>query len=273
MSLLPFGILVNSCIKSYIRSKRFYVFLPIYLFLGLLSVILIQYGLAPKPEDVYQYTSQNLNSFVSASALLAGVFAGDAISRDFSKEGFFTLTQPVSRTEIFFARLTASLCLCLLIMFSSFYLLGLSYGYYLYGIVVPNIYLIILFGILFQLSINSFALLFSSIFKSSVVSILVTTIVIIFAIPAVSGLIQFINIEPWFFLNYAGNVIQNLAMKNYPPHYQEMSFPVNQGRSQFTIHMYSPTIVEALAIIIGYAIVSIFLGVYIYKRRELTEVS
>jgi ABC-type transport system involved in multi-copper enzyme maturation permease subunit len=125
-------------------------------------------------------------------------------------------------------------------------------------------------GLFFVFGVVSFALLFSSIFKSPLVSVIVTTLVLWFVMPAISGVLQFVNIEPWFLLNYSGNAIQNLAAKQYPSHYQQI--PVPTGMSNITLHIYNPTVPEAAAIIAAYAIISIIAGIIIYTRRELKEI-
>lgn len=257
-------------LKSYFRSKRFLVIFPIYILLSSLSIILYFAGVVPKPSDVYSYTSEALTNFVFATSLAAGVFAGDAISRDFSREGFFTLTQPISRARIFVSRLLAALAVCVIVIFSDFYLVGISFGYYLFGQVIPNIYILIGLGLFFVFGVVSFALLFSSIFKSQLVSGIVTTLVLWFVMPTISGILQFVNIEPWFLLNYAGSAVQAVAKNTYPPHYQEIVVP--NGTSKITLHLYNPTVPEAVAIIAFYSIISIIAGIIIYKRRELKEI-
>jgi ABC-2 type transport system permease protein len=264
------SVMFGAYLKSYFRSRRFIVIFPIYVILSSIGIIFTVSGITPKPPDIYQYTSNELQNYVFASSLLAGIFAGDAISRDFSREGFFTLTQPVSRTKIFLSRMIASLVACSIIMFIDFFVLGLSFGYYLYGEVVPDVYLIVAFGFFFILAVVSLALLFSSLFKSQVVSGIVTTLVLWFVMPTISGLLQFVNFEPWFLLNYAGSVIQDLAMKNYPPHYQQISIPTSN--SQITLHIFNPTLAEAAVIILAYTVMNIITGIIIYRRKELKEV-
>jgi hypothetical protein len=263
---MPLFTLLNTNLRFYFQTKRFIVILPLYFFITLIFPILIIAGYISKPLDVYSFTSEGLNNFSNASALVAALFAGDAISKDFSREGFFTLTQPVKRLEIMLSRYLAGSIVTILTMFASYFIPWIIFSEAFYSSIDPNIGEIVLFAILFNLSLVAFAVLFSSLFRSSTIGIIITLLVIYLIMPAVTGILQFLGIEPWFLLTYAGSLIGNLGLKDYPPHIQTLS----SQNSKFTI--YNPYVWEASIIMVSYLVISLIISYFIYTRRELKEI-
>jgi ABC-2 type transport system permease protein len=263
---VTFGLLFNVNFRFYLRTRRFQVFLPFIALLSILEPILIVAGVVPKPADVYGFTADVLGVVNTAVLLTAAVLAGDAISRDFSRQGYFTLTQPVRRSVLMAARFSSAFCATAIIMLVAAALqIGLSE--YLYGQLVPTIGLILLFVILLSAAMTMFILMFSSIFKSQALSIVVAVLIVLLAMPVIQDVLQFVNhAEPWFLITYAAGVISNLAMKTYPPHLT--SILIGSGRM---IQLYTPTELEGFLIMMGYLVVSAVIAWLIYSRRELKD--
>lgn len=261
--MMVFGLIYRENLRFYFRTRRFQVILPLYVFLGVLGPALILRGVLPKPADVYAFTSQTLGDFSNVVLLVCALLAGDAISRDFSREGYFTLTQPVRRSEIMAARYLSAFTAALIVVFVEMGI-GVGFSEYMYGGVVPEIWEIALTGVLLTASLTAFVMMFSSLTKSPALSIVTAIVVLIIAMPIVSGVLEFLTrVEPWFLITYAAQVVSNLAQKTYPPHL------VVEGLGDRKIYIYSPSVPEGVAIMLGYMGVSILVAWAVYSRREL----
>lgn len=245
--------------------------LPLYVTLVLVFPLLIAANVQQKPPDIYSYTSSGLGNFVFATVVVAALLAGDAISQDFSRQGYFTLTQPIRRSEIMLARTLSAFGFSLLTMLV-WTGVGIGSGLAFYGSSVPNTALITLFVILFIASVVSFVILLSSLFKSSMVSVIVSVLVVWLLMPILSGVFELVKIEPWPLITYAGSVVTDLAASSYPPHVQTLSVGTANS-SIVSVTIYNPYIWEAAAIMVAYLVVSLALAWLVYSRREVREVS
>lgn len=274
-----FTLLLRTYLKFYVSTRRFLVIIPIYLFLSLLFPALSIAGILVKPADVHTYAQQALGSFTFATALAAGLLAGDAISQDFSRQGLFTLTQPVRRSVVMLARYGSATAASALVVVVSFLLPGFVFSEYFYSELVPDTLGILGMSLVFIAAVVAFVILFSSLFKSPTVSIVVALVVVWIVMPTISGLLPLINgsIEPWFLLTYAGGAVSDLAQQVYPPHVARLRGGFGAGGDAggpgLTVTTYNPTVEEALVIMVAYLAVSLLLGWLVYSRRELKDVS
>lgn len=179
----------------YFHTKRFRVILPAYILLALVFPILYGANILQRPADVYSYTSSALGELVSFTALLAAMLAGDAISQDFGRQGFFTLTQPVRRSEIMLAKTLAAFVFSALAMLV-WIAIGLASGVAFYSSVVANWALIVVFSVLLVGSVVSFVVLFSSLFKSPTMSVIVSVLVVWLVMPLITGVLDLVGVEP-----------------------------------------------------------------------------
>ena len=256
-------------LKFYFSTKRFIVVLPMYAFASVLSPVLVIVGTIPKPPDIYAWASLGLLYFTSSAALVVGLLGGDALSQDFGRQGLFTLSQPIRRSVILLARYTAVFIVSAIIMVGVYFLISAALAQYIYGQPVPSAALIVATSLLLTASMVAFAMLFSSLFKSPNISIIVAIIFVWIIMPLISSILSIVHVEPWLLLTYAGNVLQALAQKTYPPNVQTVQ--TGPGSGLPTVTVYNPTVLEATAIMIGYLVVSLLLAWIVYSRRELKE--
>jgi ABC-type transport system involved in multi-copper enzyme maturation permease subunit len=265
--------MVRANLGFYLHTRRFKVVFPLYIVLALIVPILYGVNALSKPPDIYSYTEGALSEFVFATVLLVAMLAGDAISQDFGRQGFFTLTQPVRRSEIMLARTLAAF------IFSSLAMLvwigiGLISGLIFYTAVVPSAWLILLLAALFVGSVVSFVVLFSSLFKTPTTSVVISVVIVWFLMPVISGVLDLAGIEPWFLITYAGGVVEALASQVYPAHITTITATGGLGAGPtVTVSTYTPYVWEATAIMAAYLVISLALGWLIYSRKELTETS
>jgi len=110
---------------------------------------------------------------------------------------------------------------------------------------------------------------FSSLFKSSSISILVTIILLLFGFTLIQGLVSdLVGIEPWFVLTYGEGIISSILDATYPAHKYVTSSTFDH-RTITTTTFYA-SVPEGLAIIGLYFIIAAILGLMVFERKEFT---
>ena len=255
----------------YLHTKRFKVIFPIYIIVAFIFPALYVTKVY-QPSDVYSYTSIALTELVSLTVLLVALLAGDAISQDFGRQGFFTLTQPIRRSEIMLARALAAFVFSAVAMMV-WIGIGFITSYAFYTAIISNTALYVALALLFVASVVSFVVLFSSLFRNSTTSVVLSVFVVWFIMPIITEVLDLVGIEPWFLLTYAGEGLGDLTQASYPVHFT--STPINTGTSgiSMTLTSYTPYVWETALIMVAYLVVSLALAWVIYSRKELTEAS
>lgn len=260
---------------DYIRSRRFYILLAIDLFIAVLLTAVVGYY---RPAS---FTTSALSFFSSWWGLstdfviiLSGIFfGGDAISSEFqNKTGYFLVPNPIRRSSIYVGKWLAALIASSIILVV-FALIAIANEVYYFGLgTVPYQFSeALLFSWVYLVTVLGFAFFFSSLFKSSSMSILVTAILLLFGFALINRLIiDLVKIEPWFILTYGSGIITNILNPNgYPDHISTIvqRFP---GGGSVTITTYNPTIVEGLLIMGAYFIVTAMIGLFLFEKKEFT---
>jgi len=115
------------------------------------------------------------------------------------------------------------------------------------------------------------AFFFSSLFKSSSISILVTVILLLFGFSLISTLVSdFVGIEPWFILTYGAGIIGNILQSPYPPAKTVTTTPIGHSGRTFTTTTFAASVPQGLAIIGLYFIITAILGLILFERKEFT---
>src|SRR5207244_11493051 len=120
-----------------------------------------------------------------------------------NKTGYFLVANPLRRSSIYIGKWLGALTASLMVL-AIYAAITLGNGLYYFGANVPYQFAESLrFSILYLIAVLGFTFFFSSLFKSSSMSILVTAILFLFAFSLIqlilSGLAQ---IEPWFIITY-----------------------------------------------------------------------
>ena len=120
------------------------------------------------------------------------------------------------------------------------------------------------------MAVLGFTFFFSSLFKSTSYSILVTAILFLFAFTLIETLVSVLaQIEPWFILTYGSGIIGNVLNTTYPPHIATLPGAFGRGGPAApTFTTFNATIPEGLAIIAVYFIVTAVLGLILFERKE-----
>jgi ABC-2 type transport system permease protein len=273
-SIAQVGVTIKYTFLDYLRSRRFAILLGIMLLISaILTIVVAHY----RPAS---FVSSGALSFysgwwgMSASfiVILSGIFfGGDAISGEFqNKTGYFTLPNPIRRSSVYIGKWISAFIASTIVLFI-FAAITMANGFYYHGLSIPWQFAeSFLFAWFYLMAVLGFTFFFSSLFKSTSYSILVTAILFLFAFTLIETLIAALaQIEPWFILTYGSEIIGNVLASPYPAHVtQAAGFGGRGGAAAPTFTTFNVTVPEGLAIIAIYFLVTAALGLILFERKE-----
>ncbi len=256
---------------NYLRSRRFYILIIIALAISVLLTGVVGYfrpaGFLTSPLGFYAGWWGSSVTFV---IVLSGIFfGGDAISGEFqNKTGYFILPNPIRRSSIYIGKwLSAYIASSIILVI--FAAITVANAAYYFGASVPYEFVASLLLAWFYLAaVLGLTFFFSSLFKSSSISILVTAILFLFVLSLIQTLVaDLVQVEPWFILTYGAQIIGNVLTVPYPERITKIVLgpPGTPGFTSF-----NATIPEGLAIIVVYFITTAILGLLLFERKEFT---
>ncbi len=267
--------LARSQFKEFVRSRRFAFVIGAVLFVGAIETIVIGYY---RPASVISnpvtFYSGGWGGPIAELALFAAViFGGDAIAGEFqNKTGYFLMSLPLRRSAIYAGKYLAALVASLTVI--SLYLLVLVLnGIFYFGTRAFPWQLGASFGIslVYLLAVLSAAFFFSSLFKTATYAVLVVAVLFIIGFPIIQAWVtDLARVEPWFIISYASPVLGDIFLSPYPPHTQTMVVHGSITSVTLTVTTYTPTVVEGLAIMLGYFILTTAAGLLLFGREEFT---
>ena len=148
-----------------------------------------------------------------------------------------------------------------LVIVGVFTALTLANGIYYFGAVIPTQFSeSFVFTLVWLVAALGLTFFFSSLFKTSATSILVSSMLLFFGFFIIASLLGGkAGVEPWFILTYGSDIIGNaLSPSGYPAHI------VTRGGST----AFSATIPEGLMIMAVYFIVTAVVGLILFERKE-----
>jgi ABC-2 type transport system permease protein len=268
-SLAQVGVITKYNFLNYFRARRFYVMLAIVALIGaLLTGVIGYYRPAGILASQLGFYGAGWGSFESIVVILSVVFfAGDAISSEVqNKTGYFLVPNPVRRSSVYVGKWIAALAASSLIL-AIYAGMILANGLYYFGPSVPNeVWESFFFSWVYLVSALGLTFMFSSLFKSSSISILMTVILLLFVFNVIDTLVSVVaNIEPWFSITYGAGIVSNILTVPYPDHVTTVG---GIGPGVFRLSLYNATVPEGLAILVVYFVVSALLGLYLFERKE-----
>jgi ABC-2 type transport system permease protein len=268
-SVLQIGIITRYEMRNYFRSRRFLVLLILILVIaGLLTFAIAYRGISNVATDALGFYSTWWGIAASFVIVISAIFfGGDAISGEFqNKTGYFLVGNPIRRSSIYIGKWIAALAASLIIIAIFTAITVANAVYYFGGNAFPSQFgESLIFSVVYLIAALGFTFLFSSVFKSSSMSILVAAIMLLFGFSVISDLATaLVNIEPWFVLTYGSAILSDvLTPGGFPAHKTTTSLG-----PRFTITSYHATIPEGLAIMLIYFVVTSALGLYLFERKE-----
>jgi ABC-2 type transport system permease protein len=270
-SLTQIGITMKYTFIDYFRSRRFFILLTITLIISAILTVLVGYYRPPSfISDALAFYSSWWGRSATFVIILSGIFfGGDAISGEFqNKTGYFGIPNPIRRSSIYVGKWLSAF-IAATIIFAIFATITVGNGLYYFGANVPIQFgESLLYAWFYLAAVMGFTFFFSSLFKSSSMSILVTAILFLFVFSLIQEIVaSLVNIEPWFIITYGAGVIGNILTVPYPKPIVTQTFGA-QGR--ITLTTYNATVPEGLAIIALYFIVTAAIGLLLFERKEFT---
>ena len=262
---------------NYFRSRRFYVMLVIVVLIGALLTFVAAYyrpaffgfGIPSSQDPALTLYSAFWGSVPTLIVLLSVVFfGGDAISSEFqNKTGYFLIPNPLRRSVVYIGKWLAALGASTLIL-AVFALIALANGTYFFGASVPYQFgESLAFAWIYLVSALGLTFMFSSLFKTSIISILTTVMLFLIVFDVIDTIASAVaGIEPWFSITYAGGIIANVLKVPFPFH----SVTEALGR-RITLTTFNASIPEGLAIMAVYFVISAGLGLWLFERKEFTS--
>lgn len=259
---------------NYFRSRRFYILLGLGVTIGaLLTAIVGYYRPASYMASSLSFYSSWWGTAATYIAILSGIFfGGDAISSEFqNKTGYYLLPNPLRRSSVYIGKWIAAFLASAMIL-GIFTIITIANGVYYFG--AGNISYqfeeSVLFTLIYAVSILGFAFFFSSLFKSSTYSILLTAILFLFGFQLIQALVSGLaGVEPWFILSYGPSIIGNiLTPGGYPAH---IVHTVPSGGVVFRngfLSDFNATIPEGLLIMLVYFAITSILGLVLFEKKE-----
>lgn len=273
-SITQVGIQAKYEMLNYFKSRRFFILLGIGLVIGLLLTVVVAYY---RPASFMASSLSFYSSWWGTSAtfvvILSGIFfGGDAISSEFqNKTGYYLVTNPLRRSSIYIGKWLAAFIASSIIL-AIFAAITIGNGAAYFGANIPYQFAeSLLFAWVYLVAILGFTFFFSSLFKSSSYSILVTAMLFLFVFTVVQDVVSSLaDIEPWFILTYGASIIGNVMTVPYPLHkvitHGFPGGPANPNAPAFTT--FNATVPEGLAIMAVYFIVTAILGLVLFERKE-----
>jgi len=272
-------IIARNEMLNYFRSRRFVVLMVIALLIaGSLTIVVWHTGISniAATTGISSGATSDLGFYslwwgFSATLLVvfcAVFFGGDAISGEFqNKTGYFLVGKPIRRSSIYVGKWVAAFVASLLI-FGVFTAVTFANGIAYFGVNIP-IQFVESFGftIFYLVAALGFTFFFSSVFKTSSMSIMVTVILLLFGFTLIDTLLTSLaHIEPWFSLAYGSTIVANVMTLPYPAHITSTAIRAAAGSPLLT--SFSATIPEGIAIMGIYFAVTAAMGLVLFERKE-----
>ena len=281
-TLTQIGTMTKYNFLNYFRARRFYVMLAIIVIIAGLMTGLVAYFQpasflnfqAGKVQGALGFYGAGWGSFANFVIILsAAFFGGDAISGEFqNRTGYFLVPNPIRRSAIYVGKYLAALAASSIIL-GIFALIMIGNGlYYFPGTFPWEFAQSIGFSWLYLIAALSLTFAFSSLFKSSSISILMSVILLLFVFDVVDEVVVIVaNVEPWFSITYGAGIISNILTVPYPEHYNPNTLGNSTGPgSRFRVPAYNATVPEGLAILLIYFAVMGLIGLWLFQKKEFT---
>ena len=268
-SIAQVGTITKYELLNYFRSRRFFVLLIIGIVISaIFTAVVGYYGIAYlNLTSALVFYSFWWGNSITLVVILSGIFfGGDAISGEFqNKTGYFLVGNPLRRSSIYIGKWIAALTASLII-FAIYAAIAVGNGIYYFGANIPYQFGdSLVFSVLYLIAVLGFTFFFSSLFKSSSMSILVTAILFLFAFSLIELIVsRLAQIEPWFIITYGAGIIGNVLIDPYPLT-QSTRGPGGREVSTFAV-----SIPQGIAILVGYFVITAVIGLLLFERKEFT---
>ena len=269
-SLMQTFIIAKYASMDYLRSRKFLILLIISVLIGILLTTIVGYfrpaSFLSSPLSFYSsWWGMSVTFIIILSAVF---FGGDAISGEFqNKTGYFTVGNPIRRSSIYIGKYLAAVMFSLMILLVFTAITVGNAAYYFTSSSVPYQFIeSFLLCILYVVSAMGLVFFFSSMFKSSTMSIIVAVILLLFVFSLLQTLVGTLaHVQPWFILTYGAQAISNVLSNPYPPAVVSASL---SAKASFSISSYYVRLGEGILIMFFYFIATTLAGLFLFEKKE-----
>jgi ABC-2 type transport system permease protein len=276
-TLTQIGTVTKYNFLNYFRARRFYVMFAIIAIISGLITGLVAYF---QPASflgfgALAFYGAGWGTFATFVIVLsAAFFGGDAISGEFqNRTGYYLVPNPIRRSAIYVGKYLAALAASTIILGIFALVMILNGLYYFPGSLPWEFEQSILFSWVYLIAALSLTFAFSSLFKSSSISILMSVILLLFVFNVVDEVAVIVaNVEPWFSITYGAGIVANILTVPYPEHYNPNTLGTGTGPgSRLRIPAYNATVTEGLVILAIYFFVMAVVGLWLFQHKEFTS--
>jgi len=250
----------------YSRGKKTIGIILITLAFSILLVAIPDISGTPRPLTAAEAFSTPLDFVFFAIVLVAAFLGSNSIISEFhDKTGFLLFTNPISKTSIWFGKFVAAEIIAVIMIFLYF---GTTFVYASinYDHIPEQVLLSLAFSLLSVTMIMSLTFFVSSASKGPTGAAVLIFFLFIIILPVFDQLlINFSDIKPWFTPTFSSEIIVYAIIDPYPSDITD-----DIARGPFDIDKYVPYIFESVLVMSAYLIVSAFLSIMIFRRRELS---
>jgi len=203
----------------------------------------------------------------------AVIFGADAIAGEFqNKTGYFLMSLPLRRSAIYAGKYLAALTASITMIALYLIILVLNGVYYFGASAFPwQLGASFALSLVYLLAVLGSAFLFSSLFKTTTYAVLVVAVLFLIGFSILQAWVtDLVKIEPWFLISYASGILADIFQTPYPPHTQAVIVHGSITSVTLTVTTYTPTVIEGLAIMVGYFFITTVLGLFLFEHEEFT---
>jgi ABC-2 type transport system permease protein len=271
-SLSQIGTIAKYNFLNYFRARRFYVMIAIVVLIsGLLTVVIAYFRPAGILASNLGFFGAGWGSFITLVVILStAFFGGDAISGEFqNRTGYFLVPNPIKRSSIYVGKWLAAFAASVIVI-AVYAAMIVANSLYYFGLTIPTEFVeSFAFAIVYLAAAMSLAFAFSSLFKSSSISVLMNVILLLFVFNVIDTVTSALaGTEPWFSITYGAGIVANILTVPYPMHMVTEGFG---GNGRFSITTYNAPVAEGLAILGVYFVVMAVIGLWLFERKEFTS--
>ena len=257
-------------LRHYLRTNRFLGLLGFVFVVSALTLTFeVSVGIPTERLAQLDHPSEYVCNFLGYAPLwiilAAAFFGGDALSVDFSTgAGYYMLVLPIRRSVLLVGRYAAAALATFAVvgLYYAFAIVGGAYFFSSASLPWWGIGESLGAAALFTLSTLSVAFCVSAFIRSPSAGVLITILALFVVFAALENVTELANFEPWFSLYYGGGAIYSILDTDF---IHRQLVPLGAG--QYSV-IWTATVPEGLAIMVGYIAAFLPLSAYLYYRKE-----
>jgi ABC-2 type transport system permease protein len=259
-------------LRSYLRTWRF---VGLLVFVAVISAAILAVQLNRGADAVLannptssDYLSTYLSFLPDAIIITAAFLGGDALAVDLSGgPGYLMLAQPVRRSTLLSGRFLAATVTGAAVGLV-YYGFSAAAAQYFYGDIPTAILYSVGLAALFLVATLAVAFFFSSFFRSPVISLVASLLILIIGFPLLTAIGTLTGVEPWFSLDYGSQAITSVLNPNFV-HESVTHTPAGRRGLSIAIYSFSPYPWEGAAILAVYLAAFLALAYVMYRYKEV----